>query len=262
MLPFLLLLLFVGPPAAFLLLVIPMQVIGLSEVHGLMRSRGLSVYAAQGYGYAVLLSLLGLCDRVDLFLPTLFLAFFTMFLQRIGQSRDMPMVLPDVGGNLFAVFYMGLLPAYFMLLRSFHHGTIFGACLVTWYLAVIFLGDSGAYFMGRRFGKTPMAPKLSPKKTWEGLVGGVLCSVVIAGALKFSFLPQLPLLHVPFLVLVLQFFGHTGDLFESALKRSCNVKDSGGLFPGHGGALDRLDSVVMAVPAFYYYIVFVLGWPL
>jgi phosphatidate cytidylyltransferase len=155
---------------------------------------------------------------------------------------------------------MGILPSYFVLLRSYKGGSVLGSCLVVWYLATVFLGDSGAYMAGRQYGKRKLAPVISPNKSWEGVLGGFLTALFIAALFRYVTLPNLPLLHLPLLVLVLECFAVLGDLFESMLKRSVKVKDSGGLFPGHGGVLDRLDAALVAVPVFYYYIRFVLEW--
>ncbi|RNF81709.1 phosphatidate cytidylyltransferase [Montanilutibacter psychrotolerans] len=118
-------------------------------------------------------------------------------------------------------------------------------------LAVVWAADSGAYFVGRRFGKHKLAPRVSPNKTIEGVVGGVLAGV-LAG-LGFAWLAgaqpgQLPAVALVAFIAVL--FSVVGDLFESLLKRHAGVKDSGHLIPGHGGILDRVDGVLAALPVF------------
>lgn len=118
-------------------------------------------------------------------------------------------------------------------------------------LVVIWAADSGAYFAGRRFGKRKLSPRISPNKTVEGLVGGMIAALAVAliGApLAGASLAQLPLVAV--LVVVTVAFSVVGDLFESLLKRHVGAKDSGDLIPGHGGILDRIDSVLAALPVF------------
>ncbi|MHC9084511.1 phosphatidate cytidylyltransferase [Luteimonas sp. RIT-PG2_3] len=118
-------------------------------------------------------------------------------------------------------------------------------------LAIVWATDSGAYFAGRKFGKRKLAPVISPNKTIEGLLGGVVAGVLVAVAaapLAGASLGQLPLVALVALLTVL--FSVVGDLFESLLKRHAGVKDSGTLIPGHGGVLDRLDSVLAALPVF------------
>jgi phosphatidate cytidylyltransferase len=128
-------------------------------------------------------------------------------------------------------------------------------------LFVTFASDSAAYFIGRSFGKRKLAPNISPGKTWEGAAGG-LCGAVIMSLLFILPTPfQLALSYWPAIILgiFISFFGQIGDLAESALKRSGGVKDSGNLMPGHGGLLDRIDSVVFAgVVVYLYHIIIVL----
>ena len=123
------------------------------------------------------------------------------------------------------------------------------------FIALVAAADIGAYFSGRAFGNFKLAPLVSPNKTWEGFVGGLICSVVVA----MVALGQLPRLHdiAPIKLLVaitgcavLAIFSVVGDLFESMLKRHCDAKDSSRLLPGHGGVLDRLDSITAALPVY------------
>ncbi|WP_456431922.1 phosphatidate cytidylyltransferase [Thermosulfuriphilus sp.] len=118
-------------------------------------------------------------------------------------------------------------------------------------MAVVFTEDTLAYYTGRSLGKRPLAPRISPKKTVEGALGGLLGSTVVAVILgKFFFEASLPLFAG--LGFLLGFIGQCGDLFESIIKRAVGVKDSGRLLPGHGGILDRLDALIIAAPALYY----------
>ncbi|HEU4992128.1 MAG TPA: phosphatidate cytidylyltransferase [Luteimonas sp.] len=118
-------------------------------------------------------------------------------------------------------------------------------------LAIVWAADSGAYFAGRHFGKRKLAPRISPNKTIEGLLGGVACGLVVALAFApfaGATLRQLPAVALVAIVAVL--FSVVGDLFESLLKRHVGAKDSGDLIPGHGGILDRIDGVIAALPVF------------
>ncbi|GAB2837682.1 phosphatidate cytidylyltransferase [Ferruginibacter profundus] len=116
----------------------------------------------------------------------------------------------------------------------------------------IWINDTMAYIVGSLIGKTPFS-KISPKKTWEGTIGGaILCIVVIATAAYFSKL--LPVKDAAFIAAICAIFGTIGDLFESKLKRMANVKDSGAIMPGHGGFLDRFDSLLFAAPAVWVYV--------
>jgi len=153
--------------------------------------------------------------------------------------------------TLAGIIYIGWLMSHLVALRGLADGRdwVFFALLVT------FASDSTAYFVGRAWGRHPMAPDISPKKTVEGAVGGVI-GAIVAGLL-LAWILNLPISYVAALVLaiVVSIFGQIGDLFESLFKRNTSIKDSGSGVPGHGGFLDRLDSVVFAVVVVYYYVI-------
>lgn len=152
------------------------------------------------------------------------------------------------------VWVTGLL-TFLPLLRAVDQGMtwVFFALGVTW------LGDTGGYFAGRFFGRHKLYERISPKKTWEGLVGGVLLSG--AGALVIRELGALPLgiAECVVLAVVLDLAGVVGDLVESMVKRSFGVKDSGWIMPGHGGILDRVDALLFTVPLLWLYLVWSAG---
>ncbi len=150
----------------------------------------------------------------------------------------------------WCVVYVGLGMTSFVLLRDLADGR-------TWFLLAIlpvFAVDTGAYAVGRAIGRHKLAPKISPKKTWEGAIGGyaagavaflILHAALDTGASTGTMLP---------FALVMPVLAEAGDLLESAMKRRMGVKDASGLLPGHGGFLDRLDSVIVVVPAFYVFL--------
>lgn len=143
-------------------------------------------------------------------------------------------------------------------LAAIHQDTHGGAwVLLSMFLA--FLSDTGAYFAGRAFGRTKLYPKLSPKKTVEGSVGGLLAGVLGAVALQQTLLAGvLPLIDAVLLAIIGTALGQAGDLLESLIKRSCDVKDSGNIMPGHGGLLDRSDALMFTSAAVWAYLTFVL----
>ncbi len=120
-------------------------------------------------------------------------------------------------------------------------------------LAVIFAGDTGSFYVGRHLGKHKLTP-ISPGKTWEGTVGGLLANVLSAGIFGLLFFPSLSLISIVVLAIVIGISGQVGDLAESLLKRISNIKDSGTVLPGHGGILDRIDSLLFAIPVLYLYL--------
>jgi phosphatidate cytidylyltransferase len=126
-----------------------------------------------------------------------------------------------------------------------------GPWLLLFALVITWVGDTGAYFVGRTMGKHPLAPHLSPKKTWEGSVASFLGSLLMGVAFGRWLMAPLP--HLLAMAAVGNVAGQAGDLLESAYKRSAGVKDSGGLLPGHGGILDRIDALILAIPVVWYY---------
>jgi phosphatidate cytidylyltransferase len=158
--------------------------------------------------------------------------------------------------TLGGILYVGFLLSYFVSLRGLEDGRnwVFLA------LAVTFASDTAAYFVGKMLGKHKLAPTISPGKTWEGTIGGFIGAIVIALLFTLTTPLQLPIGYgqavlVGFLI---SLFGQLGDLAESLLKRNAGVKDSGSWLAGHGGFLDRIDSVVFAGVVVYYYVVWVV----
>ena len=162
--------------------------------------------------------------------------------------------LPDWAAYLFGVLYIGLLLGHYPLLRNLDQGItlVFFVIIVTW------LSDTGGFFVGKAFGTHPLAPTLSPKKTIEGLLGGVAFSVMGAIICQFTIVPFFSIGECAMLGVSLALLGALGDLAESAIKRSVSVKDSGTIIPGHGWVLDRVDSLLFTGPAMYYYVMFSL----
>ncbi len=130
-----------------------------------------------------------------------------------------------------------------------------GPRLLLFALAITWAADTVAYFVGRAIGKHPLAPHISPKKTWEGSIGGLAGSLLVAYGFHFWLTISLP--HLLAMATLGNIAGQMGDLLESACKRSAGVKDSGGLLPGHGGVLDRIDALILCIPVIWYYLVLV-----
>lgn len=134
-----------------------------------------------------------------------------------------------------------------------------GEWLVLFLAVVTWASDTGAYYTGTLWGKHPLLPSISPKKTIEGVLGGLVLAVGVALLAQQWFASQLSLVDSLILGVLLTAVGLLGDLFESVLKRRTGVKDSGGILPGHGGMLDRLDSLLFTAPTFYYYVAYIRG---
>ncbi len=147
----------------------------------------------------------------------------------------------------FTVLYVGLGGACLGWLRSLPEGSL-GVRLLLVFLGTIWIGDSGAYYVGRSLGRHKMSPRISPNKTWEGLVGGVIATFAGAAVLKLGIGLPLAWEHTAIIAAILAVTAPLGDLVESQLKRDTGVKDSSSLLPGHGGLLDRTDSLVYSAP--------------
>ncbi|MDQ3281845.1 MAG: phosphatidate cytidylyltransferase [Acidobacteriota bacterium] len=158
--------------------------------------------------------------------------------------------LPSSAIAVLATTYVGMLGGSLIRLRG---DFAEGWKLVFFLLLVVWLGDSGAYYVGKTFGKHKLSPRISPKKTIEGLAGGITASIIAALVIHFTFFPSFPLVHAIIAGVILSIAGVIGDLAESMWKRSADVKDSGTLLPGHGGFLDRFDSILFTAPILYCY---------
>jgi phosphatidate cytidylyltransferase len=175
-----------------------------------------------------------------------------------------PKISLKVFGYLaFGLLYISLCWALMMDLRQYgmvFKGNLsmfdFGFIIPAGLIFSIWINDTMAYIVGSLFGKTPLS-KVSPKKTWEGTVGGAVLAIVIMSLVGY-FIVGTSLINSAIVAAIAAVFGTFGDLFESKLKRMAGVKDSGSLMPGHGGFLDRFDSLLLAVPAVWLYIVFFL----
>lgn len=158
----------------------------------------------------------------------------------------------DNGKLIFTVIYTALPFSFALGLPSFSSDGNF-TLEIFFLFVLIWSSDSFAYFTGKFFGKHKMAPKISPKKTWEGFAGGVFFTIILGYFIEMNY----PDLRGNFMIvgLLVSVFGPLGDLVESQLKRTFGVKDSGNIIPGHGGILDRLDSFIICVPVVYLYFI-------
>jgi phosphatidate cytidylyltransferase len=191
--------------------------------------------------------------RPDILVPTLLATLIGIISVPLLSRAPLEQSLRDGAMTLFGVLYLGLTLGTLSMTRLLPQGEwlIFFLLLVTW------ASDTGAYYVGTLYGRHRLAPMISPKKTVEGLVGGLIGAIIVAYAARWWFLPELSSLDCLILATLLTITGLWGDLTESAMKRSVGMKDSGGILPGHGGMLDRLDSLLFTAPVFYYYVTMV-----
>lgn len=232
---------------------------GLFEFYTLTKKLELKADASVGYLGAAALIVAFIFDAPakapDLLILTL--AGFTIFLlatQAFRFQKDFSKMLAGVGVTLLGVMYVALLGGFLIATRvGFEDLPGLSTKLLIFFFAVMFGSDSGAYFAGRAFGKHKLAPAISPGKTVEGLVGGLIAAVAIAALCTWLFFPELPYQFAIPLAVVMAAVGVVGDLAESAMKRGSKAKDAANILPGHGGLLDRMDSLLFNAPILYYF---------
>ena len=180
----------------------------------------------------------------------LLLFFSLLFLFRIREITD---AAREVSCAVFAFAYIPLLLMHLVMLRQGAYGRQWLFVL----MLIVMTNDSAAYYTGSAFGRHRLYPLVSPKKSVEGALGGLTGSIGGTLLARYTFFPELSVPDALLTALFIGALGQTGDLFESLLKRSFGVKDSGSIIPGHGGVLDRLDSIIFAAPALYYYSIYI-----
>jgi len=225
--------------------------IGISEFYRMaLPERSVELPLAAVAGSALIFIPLAGNDKLALAaVGLLFLGFSLLFLFRV---RSIDTAAREVAFALLAFIYIPFLLMHLVQLRQ----TTFGIQWLLVIMLIVMTNDSAAYYTGSAFGKHRLYPLVSPKKSVEGAVGGLIGSICGTMLAKFTFFPQLTFFDAAATALVVGVVGQAGDLFESLLKRSFGVKDSGDIIPGHGGVLDRLDSILFAAPITYYYVLF------
>lgn len=184
-------------------------------------------------------------------LLTLTLSLIVLLLAQLLYKEELFLRLESAAITYFGLVYVAWLMTFLLLVRQLPLGQplVFYLFLVTW------ANDTGAFYAGRTWGKRKLSPVISPNKTVEGALGGILLGVGASFLAKYWFFSRLTLLECLYLGLLLGFCGQLGDLTESMLKRCTQVKDAGTAIPGHGGILDRVDSLLFTAPVLYLYAV-------
>lgn len=251
-LPILLAIIYFGTPFHFFLLLEFAIFIGLYEFYRMIEKGGLGCYKWAGIILGILLSLaIFKGTYINLVIAS---SVIILFIIRIFEGNTSDNTFSYVSNTVFGIVYVSFLMSYLGTIRnSGDNGRelIFFVLLVTW------MGDTTAYYGGRSFGKHKLAPAISPKKTVEGAVIGLMGSIAGAIIAKSWFL-DISILNAIVSGILIGVFGQFGDLSESIIKRNLQVKDSGGIIPGHGGILDRVDSLLFSAPVFYYYYSYII----
>ncbi len=225
------------------------------EVYGLMEQAGVRPWKVAGLLLGVLLALRAL---VPFALPLALVGLLGVLAWSPFSKGEQP--LSSLGGTVLGALYPTALLAFLTDLRLAQGPTVGdneAFFLTSTVFLLIWATDILAYYTGKALGKHKLAPTISPKKTWEGAIGGALGAVAVAVVLKLTLIAFLAWPHVIALALICGVISQVGDLAESRFKRSVGVKDSGTILPGHGGVLDRFDAMVLAVPLAYLYLAYV-----
>ena len=242
----------------FVLLTVVAMIVALFEFWLLARKQQIRADAAAG-----LLSAAALCTVFyftepgrlpDLLMIQLILILLTIGSLVAAMLRGAPFdrMITAAGVTVLGVMYIVMLGGHMIALRVGFAPQL-SKHLLSFFFLVIMGADAAAYYGGRAFGKHKLAPTISPGKTWEGAVAGMLASLLLAMAAHYWFFPELPTKLALPLAAVMNVISVIGDLTESALKRSAGVKDTATILPGHGGVLDRIDSLLFNAPVIYYF---------
>lgn len=232
---------------------------GLFEFFSLTKKMELKADAGVAYLGAAVLTLAFIGDAPAT-APELLLVAISLFLiavlisQTFRFQMDFTKMLTGIGVTLLGVFYIVFLGGFLIATRvGFERVPGLSTKLLLFFFIVIFGSDAGAYFAGKAVGMRKLVPAISPGKTWEGLIGGILAATGFAALCTWLFFPELPYQFSLPLAAVMAIAGVFGDLAESAMKRGAGTKDAASILPGHGGLLDRLDSLLFNAPVLYYF---------
>jgi phosphatidate cytidylyltransferase len=236
------------------------MIFGLYEFYALAKKKDLKPDAAAGFlGGAALFTVFYFASPdprqgLDLETVAMILIVLTIATLIAMTLRGAPFekMIASAGATILGVVYVVVLGGHLVALRTGFEQQL-SARLLSFFFLVLMGADTGAYYIGRAIGKHKLAPTISPGKTWEGVAGGILAALVLAAVAHFWFFGELPLKWALPLAAAMSVLGILGDLTESALKRGAGAKDAAKILPGHGGVLDRLDSLLFNAPLIYYF---------
>jgi phosphatidate cytidylyltransferase len=246
---------------AFLAFVDLVIVLGMLEFYGMMRAKGMHPYRTIGVISGITLSTYIFFESgqyANFVFTFILIALMGLELARKDNRR----AVYHVSTTIFGIIYIAYLASHFVLLRELPNAAGLpyeqGASFVFLVVAVTWASDTGAYTIGSLFGEHTLLPRVSRHKTWEGAFGGVLFAAVAGWLASVTFAGYLAAWEGVVMGILASLVGLLGDLFESMLKRDAEIKDTSQLIPGHGGVLDRFDSLLFTAPLIYYFLKFVI----
>ncbi len=247
-------------PLPYQVLIVAAAFVALVELYRLAAGQGHRCHRIVGVAVVLLLLASFVIPRVRLEYALAF-AVLALPLAALWRGGRWKTALGDVGVTFFIACFIGVPFGYLLGLRMLGPlagGGEIGSDLVFLLFCIVWASDMFALYIGSTIGRRPLAPSVSPRKTVEGAVGGILGALIAAFVARAWFMHRLTVVDCIALGIVLGIVGILGDLVESMLKRGADVKDSAALVPGHGGVLDRVDSLLYAAPVLYYYYLLVM----
>ena len=251
------------PPGVYDTLIGAAALVALWEMYRLAAARGFRCHRWLGGGLALLILAAFALPELDLEYA-LALGLLAIPLATLYRGGDWGPAVGDISTTYFVASFVGVLFGFLLRLRDIvelPRGEEAGSDLVFLLFFIVWSGDVAAYYVGTYLGERPLAPRVSPRKTVEGAIGGIGGSLIAAFVARAWFMHRLGLTDCLVLGGALGAVGLLGDLVESMLKRGSGVKDSAAIVPGHGGILDRVDSLLYAAPVLYYYYLFAMRGP-
>jgi phosphatidate cytidylyltransferase len=243
-----------GPPLILVLLVMCAITIGLGEYYRLTLPDSKAIEKWIGIGIGIILSLFMVYGDSEVKRILVVLVLLIISLLFMITSKDLSTTTTKIGIMFFGIFYIGFLLSHILMINLIEDGKKW----VLFLIITVWSGDVLALLFGSFWGRHKLYPKISPNKTFEGLLGALIGPVISGTIYSWLLLPSLDRMKCIFLAIGIGLFGQLGDFTESMIKRSANVKDSGSLIPGHGGMLDRVDSFLFSSPFLYFFILYII----
>ncbi len=252
LIPLALFLIIKANPSTFFAVVVLISILGTYEFIKIMKNDNIYLYTPLMWLSSITIPFVIYFLGFKFFTATSFVILFMLFVLKMFSANPTEKVMEEVSYNFFAIMFVPFLMTFLALLKNFGYEWILFLCFVVW------ASDSFAYFAGVAFGKHKLIPKVSPGKSVEGLIGGIIGASIVGAVFNYYILNESWTIMIIIIIDVIV-AGVIGDLIESMMKRSASIKDSGSLLPGHGGILDRFDSLMMAAPVLYFYLIYIAG---
>jgi phosphatidate cytidylyltransferase len=258
-LPVLLFSIWTETPYFFVALAAVATILALGEFYSLAAQVGCPTQPAPGFVAALLVIACFVLESPEWIVAVLALLMMSSLVFALTKPERMNKSLVTVALTVSGVVYVAVLAGCLVGVRMMPDSLTqpptprLSSKLLMMFFAMVIFADTGAYYTGRLLGRHKLAPKVSPGKTVEGVVGGLLAALAAGPLSRLLFFHEIPIVHALVLGALIGLLGPLGDLSESMLKRGAGVKDSGTLLPGHGGMLDRVDSILFCAPLLYYY---------